>query len=81
VSDCTCPAGSYDYPNAVHEPYCALTRADTYPSKRPVADPVKQALIAMVYVHPCQCGDGLPQGMCARCRAVKVLGFDPAVIE
>lgn len=20
---CRCPAGSYDYPNAVHEPYCA----------------------------------------------------------
>jgi hypothetical protein len=23
---CTCPAGSYDFPNAVHEDYCALTR-------------------------------------------------------
>ena len=25
---CTCPAGSYDYPNAVHEPYCAAARLD-----------------------------------------------------
>ena len=39
---------------------------------------VRQALIAMVYVHSCQCGDGIPQGHCARCRAVRVLGFDPA---
>jgi hypothetical protein len=39
---------------------------------------LKQALVAMVYVHPCQCGDGIPAGSCARCRAVRVLGFDPA---
>ena len=38
----------------------------------------RDALIAMVYVHPCQCGDGIPAGQCARCRAVKLLGFDPA---
>jgi len=39
---------------------------------------LQQALVAMVYVHPCNCGDGIPLGACARCRAVSVLGFDPA---
>ena len=39
-----------------------------------------EALIAMVYVHPCQCGDGIPQGACARCRAVSNLGFEPAAL-
>jgi len=38
---------------------------------------LREALIAMVYVHPCNCGDGIPQGTCARCRAVRLLGFDP----
>jgi hypothetical protein len=37
-----------------------------------------EALVAMVYVHPCNCGDGIPEGACARCRAVRVLGFDPS---
>jgi hypothetical protein len=46
-----------------------------------LADADREALIAMVYVHPCQCGDGIPKGMCARCRAVKALGFDPAAIS
>ena len=38
-------------------------------------------LVAMTYVHPCNCGDEIPQGQCARCRAVKALGFDPAEID
>lgn len=25
-STCRCPAGSYDYPNAVHAPYCPLAQ-------------------------------------------------------
>lgn len=40
---------------------------------------LRQALTAMVYVHPCNCGQGIPDGACARCRAVVVLGFDPAI--
>jgi hypothetical protein len=28
---CTCPAGSYDYPNSVHTDYCALAATDTPP--------------------------------------------------
>jgi len=52
---------------------------DLNPRKR--QDALREALVAMVYVHPCQCGDGIPKGQCARCRAVKVLGFDSAVIE
>jgi hypothetical protein len=42
------------------------------------AEKERQALVAMVYVHRCQCGDGIPNGACARCRAVQALGFDPA---
>lgn len=27
IEGCTCPAGSYDFPNAAHTPDCALSRA------------------------------------------------------
>ena len=40
---------------------------------------LRMALTAMVYVHPCNCGTEIPM-RCARCRAVEVLGFDPAII-
>jgi uncharacterized protein YfkK (UPF0435 family) len=43
-------------------------------------DKHKTELIAMVYVHPCGCKDGIPAGQCARCRSVKLLGFDPVLV-
>ena len=46
-----------------------------------LATNMETALVAMVYVHPCNCGDGIPEEACARCRAVKLLSFDPAVLS
>lgn len=41
---------------------------------------LRQALTAMVYVHPCNCGTEIPESWCARCRSVELLGFDPCVV-
>jgi hypothetical protein len=63
-------APAYDPPieNQAREQLRAL-------QERATAD--RQALVAMVYVHHCNCGEEIPKGRCARCRAVAVLGFDP----
>lgn len=34
VPGCTCPAGTYDFPNAVHTDYCALS-VERSPAKEP----------------------------------------------
>lgn len=62
-------------------PSCDVVLSRDYDALAARVQTLTEALVSMVYVHPCQCGDGVPEGQCARCRAVRKLGFDPALVR